>query len=126
MQPNGCIIICNQLAAYFEIMDLVFKALADASRRQLLDRLFDKPGQSLSSLCEGMGMRRQSVSKHLNLLEQAELVAVQWRGREKLYYLNPVPIADISERWIDKFSQSKAQALSRLKQALEDPRGESS
>jgi DNA-binding transcriptional ArsR family regulator len=107
-------------------MDLVFKALADASRRQLLDRLFDEPGQSLSSLCEGMAMRRQSVSKHLNLLETAGLVAVQWRGREKLYYLNPVPIADIGERWIDKFSQPKAQALSRLKQALEDSNGESS
>ena len=114
------------MAAYYEIMDLVFKALADASRRQLLDRLFDEPGQSLSRLCEGMDMRRQSVSKHLNLLEQAGLVAVQWRGREKLYHLNPVPIADISERWIDKFSHSKAQALSRLKQALEDPQGESS
>ena len=125
MQPNGCIIICTHLAAYVEIMDLVFKALADTSRRQLLDRLFGEPGQSLSSLCAGMAMRRQSVSKHLDLLENAGLVAVLWRGREKLYYLNPVPIADISERWIDKFSQSKAQALSQLKQALEDSQGES-
>ena len=70
-------------------------------------------------------MRRQSVSKHLDLLEQAGLVAVQWRGREKLYYLNPVPIADIGERWLDKFSAGKAQALLRLKQALEDSQGDS-
>ena len=107
-------------------MDLVFKALADASRRQLLDRLFVEQGQSLSALCEGMAMRRQSVSKHLNLLEQAGLVAVRWRGREKLYYLNPVPIAEISERWLDKFSAAKATALARLKRALENAEGESS
>jgi len=106
-------------------MQLVFKALADQSRRQLLDRLFEEQGQSLSALCEGMGMRRQSVSKHLAILEQSGLVAVQWRGREKLYYLNPVPIAEISERWLDKFSADKAVALSRLKQALEDSEGES-
>ena len=71
-------------------------------------------------------MRRQSVSKHLGLLEAAGLVAVQWRGREKLYYLNPVPIAEISDRWLDKFSASKAAALVRLRQALETPGGESS
>ena len=104
-------------------MDLVFKALADASRRELLDRLFEQPGQSLSNLCEGMGMRRQSVSKHLNQLERAELVAVRWQGREKHYYLNPVPIAEIGERWIDKYSRHKAGALLRLKQALEESEG---
>lgn len=106
-------------------MDLVFRALADATRRDLLDRLYEEPGQSLSSLCEGMAMRRQSVSKHLNQLEQAELVSVQWQGREKLYYLNPLPIARIGERWIDKFSKPRAQALLRLQQALEN-RGDDS
>jgi DNA-binding transcriptional ArsR family regulator len=105
-------------------MDFVFKALADASRRQLLDRLFEEQGQSLSALCADMSMRRQSVSKHLNQLEQAGLVTVQWRGREKLYYLNPVPIAEISERWLDKFSADKAAALLRLKHALEDSEGD--
>lgn len=104
-------------------MDLVFKALADTTRRALLDRLFEEPGQSLSALCEGLDMRRQSVSKHLDLLEQAGLVAVQWRGREKLYYLNPVPIAEIGDRWLDKFSAGKASALLRLKQALEENGG---
>ena len=104
-------------------MDIVFKALADPTRRALLDRIFADPGQSLGSLCEGLDMRRQSVSKHLGLLEQANLVAVQWRGREKHYYLNPVPIAEISERWLDKFSADKARALLRLKQALEENGG---
>lgn len=125
MQLLGCIIICTFLAAYRIVMDLVFKALADATRRALLDRLFEEPGQSLSALCEGLDMRRQSVSKHLALLEQAELVAVQWRGREKLYYLNPVPIAEIGDRWLDKFSANRATTLLRLKQALEENGGNS-
>ena len=100
-------------------MDLVFKALADANRRHLLDRLFETPGQTLSMLCEGMDMRRQSVSKHLNQLEDAELVSVQWQGRDKHYYLNPVPIAQINERWIDKFSKPRTEAILALKQVLE-------
>ncbi len=100
-------------------MDLVFKALADATRRELLDKLYDEPGQSLSGLCDGITITRQSISKHLRQLEQAELVSVQWHGREKRYYLNPLPIARIGERWIDKFSRSRAQALLRIQQALE-------
>ena len=106
-------------------MDDVFKALADATRRTLLDRLYAEPGQSLGKLCEGLDMRRQSVSKHLDLLEQAQLVAVQWQGREKLYYLNPVPLQEISQRWLDKFSANRAAALLRLKEALEDTQGDS-
>ncbi|WP_241338756.1 ArsR/SmtB family transcription factor, partial [Burkholderia cenocepacia] len=86
-------------------MDLVFKALADATRRQLLDLLHAKNGQTLSELCDGLAMSRQAVSKHLALLEAANLVATTWRGREKLHYLNPVPIHDIAERWIGKFER---------------------
>ena len=115
MQPYGCII---------HSMNLIFKALADKTRRQLLDRLHQEQGQSLGKLCDGVNMRRQSVTRHLNLLEQAELVSVQWQGREKLYYLNPIPIAQINERWIDKFSQQKSHALARLKAALEDKPGD--
>ena len=101
-------------------MDKIFKALADSTRRELLDRLLAQPGQSLSALCAGMAMRRQSVSKHLALLEDAGLVAVQWQGREKHYFLNPIPIAEISDRWLDKFSAHKAAALVLLKQAVEE------
>lgn len=99
--------------------DKVFKALADASRRQLLDRLRQKNGQTLSELCEGHDMSRQAVTKHLNLLEEANLVVPVKRGREKLHYLNPVPINDIYMRWIGKFEQDRVQALHNLKQALE-------
>jgi DNA-binding transcriptional ArsR family regulator len=102
-------------------MDEIFKALADTTRRQLLDRLFADQGQTLGQLCAGTDMRRQSVSKHLNILERANLVSVVWRGREKYYYLNPVPLTEISTRWIDKFSRDRAEAVLRLKQALEDP-----
>ena len=106
-------------------MDKVFKALADHTRRSLLDRLYLEAGQSLGRLCDGLDMRRQSVSKHLDLLEQAGLVAVRWQGREKLYYLNPVPLEEISERWLDKFSADRAATLLRLKQALEDKQEDS-
>ncbi|ONP53056.1 ArsR/SmtB family transcription factor [Burkholderia cenocepacia] len=81
-------------------MDLVFKALADATRRQLLDLLHAKNGQTLSELCDGLAMSRQAVSKHLALLEAANLVATTWRGREKLHYLNPVPIQRSAMSWI--------------------------
>ena len=101
-------------------MDKVFKALADASRRRLLDRLFEDQGQTLNELCEGMNMRRQSVTKHLNILEGAGLVTIQRRGREKLHFLNPLPIAGIGRRWIDKFSGQRAEAVLNLKEALED------
>ena len=104
-------------------MDLVFKALADATRRQLLDLLHAKSGQTLSELCDGLAMSRQAVSKHLALLEAANLVATMWRGREKLHYLNPVPIHDIAERWIGKFERQRLQALADLKRGLEAARG---
>jgi DNA-binding transcriptional ArsR family regulator len=100
-------------------MDEVFKALADASRRELLDRLRADNGQTLSDLCARLAMTRQAVSKHLAILEAANLVAVVWRGREKLHYLNPVPIHEIADRWIGKFERSRLQALSDMKKALE-------
>ena len=100
-------------------MDLVFKALADPTRRKLLDRLRADNGQTLVELCERLAMTRQAVTKHLVLLEQANLVATVRRGREKLHYLNPVPIHDIADRWIGKFERFRLQALSDLKKALE-------
>jgi DNA-binding transcriptional ArsR family regulator len=101
-------------------MDTVFKALADSSRRDLLDRLRADNGQTLGQLCEGLpGMTRQAVSKHLGILEEANLVATVKRGREKLHYLNPVPIHEIGERWIGKFEHSRLRALSDMKKALE-------
>ena len=107
-------------------MDEVFKALADASRRSLLDRLHAKNAQTLNELCDGLAMTRQAVSKHLAILEEANLVATIRRGREKLHYLNPVPIHEIAERWIGKFERHRLQALSDMKNALEsDKSGES-
>lgn len=100
-------------------MDLVFRALADESRRRLLDRLRAKNGQTLSALCEGLDMSRQAVSKHLAILEEANLVAAVKRGREKLHFLNPVPIFEIADRWIGKFEQGRLRALSDLKKSLE-------
>src|SRR3954449_5314669 len=101
-------------------MDKVFKVLADPSRRQLLDRLFARNGQTLGQLCEHLAMTRQAVTKHLVLLEEANLVATMRRGREKLHYLNPVPIHEIAERWIGKFERHRLQALSDLKIKLEN------
>ena len=101
-------------------MDLVFRALADASRRELLDRLRAENGQTLGDLCGRLDMTRQAVSKHLGILEEANLVATVKRGREKLHYLNPVPIHDIAERWIGKFERQRLQALSDLKKGLEE------
>jgi DNA-binding transcriptional ArsR family regulator len=100
-------------------MDTVFKALADPTRRQLLDLLHAHNGQTLGELCEGLAMSRQAVSKHLALLEAANLVATVWHGREKLHYLNPVPIHEISERWIGKFERTHLAALAELKRTLE-------
>jgi len=88
-------------------MDQVFKALADASRRELLDRLRADNGQTLNELCARLDMTRQAVSKHLGILEEANLVATVKQGREKLHYLNPVPIHDIAERWIGKFERHR-------------------
>src|SRR5664279_3937212 len=100
-------------------MDKVFKALANNGRRLLLDRLHADNGQTLSQLCEHLDMTRQAVTKHLAVLEEANLVAVVWRGREKLHYLNPVPIYDISERWIGKFERGRLRVLAELKKQLE-------
>jgi DNA-binding transcriptional ArsR family regulator/uncharacterized protein YndB with AHSA1/START domain len=99
----------------------VFRALADPSRRQLLDRLNARNGQSLRELSEGLQMARQSVSKHLAILESANLVTTIRQGREKLHYLNPAPINEIGERWINRYDQGRVQALSDLKRALEEP-----
>ena len=100
-------------------MDAVFKALADASRRKLLDQLHRSNGQTLGELCAQLDMTRQAVTKHLRLLEAANLIAVVWHGREKLHYLNPVPIHELSERWIGKYERHRLQALGDLKKGLE-------
>jgi DNA-binding transcriptional ArsR family regulator len=100
-------------------VDEVFKALADASRRSLLDRLHTENGQTLNDLCDGLAMTRQAVTKHLAILEAANLVTTFRQGREKLHYLNPVPIHQIGERWIKKFERGKMTALSELKRQLE-------
>jgi DNA-binding transcriptional ArsR family regulator len=101
-------------------LDKVFKALADPGRRQLLDRLHAESGQTLGQLCERMAMSRQAVTKHLNVLEGASLVVSIRRGREKLHYLNPVPIHEIAERWIGKFERGRLRALAELKKRLEE------
>jgi DNA-binding transcriptional ArsR family regulator len=100
----------------------VFHALADASRRELLDRLHRKNGQTLGELCEGLEMTRQAVAKHLAILEEANLVASKRQGREKLHFINPVPINEIAERWISKFELPRLRALSELKKDLEGER----
>lgn len=112
----------NQKVPYRDDGDLVFKALADASRRELLDRLHGRGGQSLGELCQGLEMTRPAVAKHLRILEEANLVSVQWRGREKLHFINPVPINDITERWIGKFERPHLRSLSDLKDQLEAPK----
>ncbi|MBV8990927.1 MAG: SRPBCC domain-containing protein, partial [Solirubrobacterales bacterium] len=101
-------------------MDEVFRALGDPSRRRLLDSLNARSGQTLSELCADMDMARQSVSKHLAVLEAAALVTTVWRGREKLHYLNPAPIGEISERWINQYDRGRVVALADLKRALEE------
>jgi DNA-binding transcriptional ArsR family regulator len=100
----------------------IFKALADPSRRKLLDLLYASDGQNLGELCEHLDMTRQAVTQHLDVLEAANLVATQWRGREKLHFLNPVPLQEISERWIAKFEQPRLEALHHLKRRLEGKR----
>lgn len=100
-------------------IDIVFKALADRSRRLLLDRLHAESGQTLGELCTQLKMSRQAVTKHLKILEAANLVVTKWQGREKLHYLNPVPIHEIHERWIHKFEVDRLEALRQLKKNLE-------
>jgi DNA-binding transcriptional ArsR family regulator len=101
-------------------MDKVFKALANATRRKLLDRLKEDNGQTLGELCVRLKMTRQAVTKHLGQLEDANLVAIMWQGRNKLHYLNPVPIHELYERWIGKFEQHRLSALHNLKKTLEE------
>jgi DNA-binding transcriptional ArsR family regulator len=109
------------MVAYYERrVDAAFKALADRSRRKLLDRLRKNSGQTLTQLCNQLDMTRQAVTKHLALLERANLVATVWRGREKLHYLNPAPLHEIYERWIGKYERHRLQALSDLKRGLEE------
>src|ERR1700722_12671108 len=98
--------------------DLLFKALADPSRRKLLDLLCAHDGQTLGELCEHLDMTRQAVTQHLAVIEAADLVATRRRGREKLHFLNPVPLQDIYERWIAKFERPRLKALHDLKQRL--------
>jgi DNA-binding transcriptional ArsR family regulator len=100
-------------------MDAVFRALADPVRRQLLDSLHARNGQTLNELCEGHDITRQAVTKHLAILEEADLVTALKRGREKLHYLNAVPIHEIAERWIGKYERTRLQALADLKRNLE-------
>ena len=101
-------------------MDDVFKALADPTRRQLLDRLFKQDGQTLTALEEDLPMTRFGVMKHLRQLEEAGLVVTRRRGREKLHYLNPVPIRLVYERWVSKYAEPWASALTGLKRELEE------
>ncbi len=114
----------NHLVTYTKTMvgdeDKVFKAIADPSRRKLLDRLFEQNGQTLNELCDQHDMSRQAVMKHLDLLEEANLITTVKLGREKFHYLNPVPIQQIYSRWIGKFEQHRLQALENLKTALEE------
>mgnify|MGYP001425974015 CR=1 FL=1 len=100
----------------------MFKALADSSRRKLLDQLYMNSGQTLKALCRDLDMTRQAVTKHLAVLRRANLVIPLWRGREKLHYLNPVPLAQISERWMNKYEQGRLRALIELKKGLQENR----
>ena len=102
----------------------MFRALADASRRRLLDRLHAESGQTLTELCAGLAMTRQAVTKHLAVLEAANLVVTQRAGREKRHYLNPVPIQAVADRWMRKFERGRLRALVDLKRALERPERE--
>jgi uncharacterized protein YndB with AHSA1/START domain/DNA-binding transcriptional ArsR family regulator len=114
MQVNTCILFGVRP------IDLVFKALADPTRRELLDRLHGNNGQTLGELCEDIDMARQSVTQHLAILEDANLVTTVRRGREKLHYLNPVPLHEMQERWVDKFERPRLRALSAVKRRAED------
>lgn len=100
-------------------MDNIFKALADENRRSLLDRLFENNGQTLADLCVGLDMTRQAVSKHLRILEDANLISVYWQGREKLHYLNPAPLAEIVHRWVGRFEDARLEMLGDLKRESE-------
>ena len=116
MQVNACLSfrtcsIANENMPERHDADLLFKALADPSRRKLLDLLHANDGRTLNELCEHLDMTRQGVTQHLDVLEAANLVATVWRGREKLHFLNPVPLQEIYERWIAKFEKPRLKAL---------------
>ena len=105
-----------------EDIDKVFKALADSARRELLDKLHSANGQTLGELCSHLEMSRQAASRHLRLLEEANLVTTVWRSREKLHFLNPMPILEIADRWIGKYERGRLRALADLKKTLEGER----
>ena len=111
------------MAEHLHDTDLLFKALADPNRRKLLDLLHAHDGRTLNELCEHLDMTRQGVTQHLDLLVTANLVATVRRGREKLHFLNPVPLQEIHERWIAKFEKPRLKALADLKQRLEKTNG---
>src|SRR3984957_11913361 len=128
MQGDTCLsfrqlITCIYSMAERHDPDALFKALADPSRRKLLDLLHAHDGRTLNDLCEHLDMTRQGVTQHLALLESANLVATVRRGREKLHFLNPVPLQEIYERWIAKFEKPRLKALSDLKKRLEKANG---
>lgn len=102
------------------MMDAIFKALADPTRRRLLDKLHERNGQTLGELCAHLAITRQAVTKHLALLEAANLVVPHWHGREKLHYLNPVPLQEMYDRWIAKYERARLEALGDLKRGLEE------
>ena len=105
-------------------MEKIFKALADQNRRRMLDRLFTESGLTLSELIRDLQMTRQSASRHVTILAAAGLIVTHWSGREKLHYLNPVPVAEITDRWLNKFTQDSARAILTLKRVLEDAENE--
>src|SRR3978361_1546875 len=115
MQGNACM-ICDMPAD----LSPVFKALADPTRRQLLHRLDQPNGQALGELCSSLSMARQSASQHLAVLEAANLISTTWHGREKPHHLNPVPLAEMQERWIDKFERPRLRALSAIRHSAEE------
>jgi len=128
MQAITCLLFRQVFTCAFHMADrhdtdVLFKALADPSRRKLLDLLHAHDGRTLNELCEHLDMTRQGVTQHLDLLEAANLVATVRRGREKLHFLNPVPLQQIYERWIAKFEKPRLKALSDLKQRLEKANG---
>ena len=130
MQVNNYLLFMQQITCIYFAMaerikdvDRLFKALADSSRRRLLDLLHAHDGRTLNDLCEHLDMTRQGVTQHLGILETANMVATVWRGREKLHFLNPVPLQEIYERWIAKFEKPRLEALSNLKRRLEKANG---
>src|ERR1044072_1777741 len=128
MQAATCLFLMQVVTCIYIMAErpdayVLFKALADPSRRKLLDLLHAHDGRTLNELCEYLDMTRQGVTQHLALLEAANLVATVWRGREKLHFLNPVPLQEIYERWIAKFEKPRLKALGDLKRRLERPDG---